>query len=148
MQVITRAEARTAKLTHYFTGQPCRRGHIAQRFVCNAQCSLCLRGWEKNNPEKVRAKERSWVDRNRAADREKILRRNARKLEATPAWANLNAIQMIYEQAEQMGADYQVDHIVPLVSDLVCGLHCEANLQILTRFENQSKSNRFWPDMF
>jgi hypothetical protein len=40
-----------------------------------------------------------------------------------------------------------VDHIVPLVSKFVCGLHCEANLQLLPGPENQRKGNRVWPDM-
>jgi hypothetical protein len=34
-----------------------------------------------------------------------------------------------------------------LRSELVCGLHCEANLQIISAFDNQSKRNYRWPDM-
>lgn len=43
--------------------------------------------------------------------------------------------------------DWQVDHIVPLQSELVSGLHNEFNLQVITRVANRIKSNKFWPDM-
>jgi hypothetical protein len=45
------------------------------------------------------------------------------------------------------GIKWELDHTVPLQSKLVSGLHNEHNLQVITRFENRSKSNRHWPDM-
>lgn len=41
----------------------------------------------------------------------------------------------------------EVDHIVPIKSDIVCGLHCIDNFQLMTREDNARKGNRFWPDM-
>lgn len=80
-----------------------------------------------------------------------IARRKTAKLRATPAWANPDAIAAYYKTAAhrtaESGVPWQVDHIVPLVSKKVCGLHVEHNLCVITASENHKKSNRVWPDM-
>jgi 5-methylcytosine-specific restriction endonuclease McrA len=43
MQRITRKAAKAAGLKYYFTGKPCKRGHIDQRFVCSFWCKTCGR---------------------------------------------------------------------------------------------------------
>ena len=78
-------------------------------------------------------------------------RHRAAKHLATPSWANHRYIALFYEmaklEAQRVGKPVEVDHIVPLQSPLVCGLHCEHNLQLLFRSANRSKANRVWPDM-
>lgn len=66
----------------------------------------------------------------------------------TPPWAELEQIARIYRRSRKKGPDYHVDHIVPLVSPRVCGLHCEANLRIVHRLVNIAKANHYWPDMW
>lgn len=63
---------------------------------------------------------------------------------ATPKWANKKLINDMYLNRKR---GMHVDHIIPLKSKLVCGLHCEANLQYLGAVENIRKGNRYWPDM-
>ena len=45
------------------------------------------------------------------------------------------------------GVQHSVDHIVPLLHPLVCGLHVSDNLRIIPLKENQVKCNHHWPDM-
>ena len=74
---------------------------------------------------------------------QKALKR-ARRLRATPRWMNEEAVRRIYRECPP---GHDVDHIVPLTSPKVCGLHWEGNLQYLPSKVNQSKKNRYWPDM-
>ena len=78
-------------------------------------------------------------------------KRRASQANATPMWADMSAIEVMYVQAREgsmlTGIMLEVDHIVPLANPLVCGLHCEDNLQIITRYENRKKSNKVWPNM-
>ena len=80
----------------------------------------------------------------------KNAKRRATKLMATPTWADLEAIKGMYQLAaifNRTGINLHVDHIVPLQGDTVCGLHCEANLQLMPASDNISKGNRHWPEM-
>jgi hypothetical protein len=78
-------------------------------------------------------------------------KRRAAKRGATPTWANSFFISEAYRLARLrsrlMGYGWEVDHIVPLRHQLVCGLHIETNLQVIPAFANSSKGNRHWPDM-
>lgn len=51
-------------------------------------------------------------------------------------------MKKIYSDAVERGL--HVDHIIPLVHPLVCGLHVETNLQAIDPIKNIKKSNR-WP---
>jgi hypothetical protein len=77
--------------------------------------------------------------------------RKARKLQATPSFINREKVKELYKLAKELtiktGVEHQVDHIVPLRSDIVSGLHWEANLRVITKEENLRKGNRSWPDM-
>jgi len=66
---------------------------------------------------------------------------------ASVVWADKEKIKSIYKQAveisESTGVRHEVDHIIPITNKLVCGLHNEFNLQILSISENRAKYNKF-----
>ena len=70
--IVSRAEAKALDLKRFFTGEPCRRGHIAERSVHTSRCLECGRAqsakWKAANPERVREMRR----KHRAANLEKV----------------------------------------------------------------------------
>jgi hypothetical protein len=81
--------------------------------------------------------------------------RHAARLRATPSWIggkHKNKTVQIYALTQQLqellGRVFHVDHIVPLISDQVCGLHVWWNLQPLSELENVKKGNIFNPALF
>lgn len=119
-----------------------RQYHSANGAAITAKVSA----WQKANPERVNAKNRQWVRENPAKSNAKSACRRARILKATPKWADSVAIAKVYERAAEMG-EVHVDHVVPLKSKFVCGLHVPANLEIIPKSDNLAKSNRVWPGM-
>jgi hypothetical protein len=107
--------------------------------------------WHALNAEKICSRKRDWARANPDKIAAKATKRRANKLQATPVWANSFFIEEAYALAKlrtkMLGYSWHVDHIVPLKSELVCGLHCEANLQVIPGKANLVKSNSWWPDM-
>lgn len=73
-------------------------------------------------------------------------KRRCNKRQATPKWANLVSIKAMYYVANYMtettGIPHEVDHVIPLSGDNVCGLHVENNLQVISRTENRRKATK------
>ena len=75
--------------------------------------------------------------------------RRRRHREATPAWLTKEQkdnIKQLYIEAQKLtkltGVRYEVDHIIPLINDSVCGLHVPLNLQVIPKLENLKKANK------
>ena len=69
MNVVERKQAKELGLVRYFTGKPCKRGHVAERQVSSKLCMECQRDvvarWRKDNLERERALERAGHHRNK-----------------------------------------------------------------------------------
>lgn len=109
--------------------------------------------WQSNNKERVKDYKASYRKNNQSYYVAKCSDRRAIRLKATLAWANGFFIGEIYDLARRRsrclsgGVKWHVDHIVPLQSPLVCGLHVEHNLQVIPATLNHKKKNVYWPDM-
>jgi hypothetical protein len=70
-------------------------------------------------------------------------RRNARRTyleKITPRWADREAILRFYAACPD---GHEVDHVIPIGTKRVCGLHVLENLQYLTPTANKQKHGRF-----
>jgi hypothetical protein len=107
--------------------------------------------WRQAHRGKANAAGQKWRRNNRDKVNAFKARRKAAELQATPAWAIDFFMEEAYALAklrtEMFGFEWHVDHIVPLRSKLVCGLHSHDNLRVIPGAENISKGNRHWPDM-
>lgn len=137
---VSRAQALRQNSTYYFNGKVCLRGHVSKRNTKNWTCCECAAFDQQLAHEKRRSLSVAYK-----------VERKQRRRQATPPWYDDDAVQKFYDQAarltEKTGISHEVDHIVPLTSEFVCGLHVQDNLQVLTSFENNSKGNRYWPGM-
>lgn len=105
------------------------------------------REYAARNKEQINKNKQKWKSNNKHKVTEDAALRRARKRQAIPIWANQKYIALFYEGAKieekRTGKKVHVDHIIPLKHDLVCGLHCEDNMQLLFATDNIIKSNIF-----
>lgn len=137
---VERKQAQARGWKRYFTGKPCPKGHRYWRLVSTRACTKCC----SHTPRKA-ATNRRWAAANadRMAAHLGAFNARARSPGCVPTWTDLDACEAIYREARRLGLE--VDHVVPLVHPLVCGLHVPVNLQLLTRAANRAKGNTFDP---
>lgn len=69
---IARAEALAQGLKRFITNDPCRHGHVCERYAVDGKCVACVRRratvrvkrWAKANPVKKRSHSQKWRDAN------------------------------------------------------------------------------------
>lgn len=125
--------------------------------VENKTCPTCgelkeatLFGNDKSRPDGLTAqckkcKNVRYKQNNKGSVNHNHAKRKRMVKQATPPWANMEDIEAIYKEAAMLSdknnIKYHVDHIMPINSKLLCGLHVPWNLQILTESENCAKRN-------
>lgn len=115
------------------------------------KCNLNSLNYKIKNQEKVKKYNKLWKLNNKDKVLAQGAYRRAKKLQATPKWLtelHILEIEQFYSDAQETAwlnedcKPHHVDHIVPLVSDIVCGLHVPWNLQLLIGKVNLSKNNK------
>lgn len=216
MNIISRREAIKSELVSYFTGKPCKFGHVDKRYTVNGVCYSCreqyyidhkenFRQYRIDNEEHYKQHSKQYCKRYydghkssikqyhkqyrvdhiehitqrdnqyRINNKEHIKQHRIQNKEhynqyhkqwrtdnpdkvallterrrlylksRTPKWYEEDLIKQLYLKRDQLnntwGTNLEVDHIIPIISKTVCGLHCWANLQLLDASLNSSKNN-------
>lgn len=123
------------------TNAKCRKYHTDNR----ERRLKVIHEWCANNTEKKRQIRRKWAKENPHRHKYLNAKYRASVKQATPKWFEKDKVDLVYQKADELG--FEVDHVVPITSDIVCGLHCWYNLQLLDQPLNGGKRNYHWPDM-
>ena len=102
-RIISRDKARALGLKRFFTGKPCKHGHIAECSVTSEGCVAChrqqARKYRAANLEKVREKEREYGRKRRATN-------PGRVKEVSRAWRAAN-LEKVREGARERAHKYR-----------------------------------------
>jgi 5-methylcytosine-specific restriction endonuclease McrA len=87
--IITRAEAKSRGLKRWFSGDPCKQGHVAERSTATGVCVECrlasVKAWGEANPDKVSAYKKKHHEANKDKIRDRMKARSEPKREAERA---------------------------------------------------------------
>jgi len=113
MTIIARQQALERGLTHYFTGKPCKRGHVALRITSHRRCIECNR--EDDRARSVKHKEKESIRRRHyyEKNKEQILLQRRQEREINPEQSRMACRKYYSANKEAMGrkraAYYQVN---------------------------------------
>lgn len=147
-QPFTRDEAAKRGLTRFYTGSPCKNGHIAERYVSNRQCVFC-------NATKARERERQRSQRDPSYRMYRNVQRRSGQVlrgSGSPVKALGCSVRKLKSYIENKFTEgmiwakygqWEVDHITPLSAardeQEVATLCNYMNLQPLWKRENLIK---------
>ena len=143
MKIINRKQALARGLPRYFTGKPCKRGHVAERRTLKGCCMQC-----RSEDREIWAADFSAMPPRSPAKKraQRAKRRALKKNSAAAVGSCKKALDAIYAAraciTKLTGIEHHVDHRVPLA---LGGAHHQDNLWIVTASYNLSKGAR-WKD--
>lgn len=119
-----------------------------KRYWNNKEAKLeYAKRWYQENKEHALEQAKQYRIQNTSKRTAWNTKRRCQKIHATPSWykQEKEKIEQLYAESSQRtkdtGIQHHVDHIIPLLSEHVCGLHCLSNLRIITADENAKKYN-------
>lgn len=143
-----------------------RRKELAYYYANKGQYAATAKRYRERNKHRLKAMRResrerrkeaittynrAYKEANRALYASCEKARHARKLKAMPVWVDREQIDSFYVEARRLtaetGVEHQVDHIMPLQSDVLCGLHVPWNLQVISKERNLRKSNQILQEL-
>ena len=117
--------------------------------TCSKCSSLRSALWAKNNPSKANARNSRWQKVHAHIHTVNTRKHQSIKAKRMPHWLSTDDILQIKSMylfakimEECTGEKHHVDHIIPLSSKCVSGLHVPYNLQVLSSKQNLIKGNK------
>lgn len=150
----------------YYAGHRQQALDIIKKWSINnkEKVNTATQNWRINNPTKAKevyakyysvskskllAYNKIWRQLNKAKIQIYNVKRRHGIQQATPPWINkddINSIVDVYKKSVQLtmvtGVLHHVDHIIPISSKIVCGLHVPWNLQAIPATDNLQKNNK------
>ncbi len=131
MDIITRKEAMEQGLTHYYTGKPCKHGHVVERTLTHGciECSKINKKkyrerkpeiaksyyqrnieriskvhkiYYQNNSDKLKECSNSWRANNPEKRSAYIIKYKNQRHQATPKWYETDLIKQLYFKSKEL----------------------------------------------
>ena len=109
------------------------------------------KAYREENKDKIAKTHREYAESHRSERSRREAERRSRQKQAIFVGRDQEFYDLFMEEiyelsgkrSELTGVLHHVDHIIPLTSNTVCGLHTPENLRVIPALHNQRKGNRY-----